>query len=108
MYNNNYPAPSSSWTAVEIWNKGTAYEPPSYTNQIQINTEYNSVGINTSPATNSDKLTVNGNINLLNGTYNVNGHDIILDTSNYTQNTSNTLINKINDLLARIEILENA
>ena len=108
MYNNNYPAPSSSWTAVEIWNKGTAYEPPSYANQIQINTEYNSVGINTAPATNSDKLTVNGNMNLLNGTYNINGQDIIQDTSNYTQNTSNTLINKINDLLARIEILENA
>ena len=56
----------------------------------------------------TDKLTVYGNINLLNGTYNANGQNIIQDTSNYTQNTSNILINKINDLLARIEILENA
>ena len=108
MYNINYPAPSSSWTAVEIWNKGISYEPPSQSNQIQINTEYNSVGINTSPSTNSHKLTVNGNINLLNGTYNINGQNVTQDSSNYTQNTSNTLINKINDLLARIEILENA
>ncbi len=108
MYNINYPAPSSSWTAVEIWNKGIPYEPPLQSSQIQINTEYNSVGIDTSPSTNLHKLTVNGNINLLNGEYNINGQNIITDSSNYTLNTSNTLINKINELLARIQILEDS
>ena len=107
MYNDNYPATSSSWTAVEIWNKGLSYIPPSITNQIQINTEYSNIGIGTSPSTNVDKLIVNGNINIINGSYNINGQDIIQDTSNYIYNTSNLLINKINDLLERIILLEN-
>ena len=108
MYDENYPATSSSWTAIEIWNKGSSYIPPPITNQIQINTEYNNVGIGTSPSTNNDKLIVNGNINIINGSYNINGQDIIQDTCNYIYNTSNILINKINDLLERIILLENS
>ena len=106
MYDSNYPIPSSSWTAVEIWNKGIPYVSPNITNQIQVNTEYNTVGIDTSPST-VEKLTVNGNINLLNGNYNVNGQNVILDTSNYVLNTSNNLISQIESLLLRIETLEN-
>ena len=67
MVDNNYPCPSSSWTATEIWNKGTSYIPPPQTSQIQINTQYNTVGIDTSPPTETHKLNVNGNINIING-----------------------------------------
>jgi hypothetical protein len=106
MYDSNYPVPSSSWTAVEIWNSGLPYTPPTLSNQIQINTEYNSVGINTAPATNSDKLTIGGNLNIINGTYNINGNNIMQHSSNYIENTSNELIEKINNLLSRIQALE--
>jgi hypothetical protein len=107
MFDNNYPSPSSSWTATEIWNKGTSYIPPPQTSQIQINTQYNTVGIDTSPPTETHKLNVNGNINIINGSYNVNGNDIMISTSNYVSSTSNYLINKINELIQRIQILEN-
>lgn len=107
MLDNNYPNPSSSWTATEIWNKGTSYIPPPQTSQIQINTQYNSVGIDTSPPTEIHKLNVNGNINLINGSYNIGGNDILSSTSNYILNTSNYLINKISELIRRIQILEN-
>jgi len=107
MLNNNYPNPSSSWTATEIWNKGTSYIAPPQTSQIQINTQYNSVGIDTSPPTEIHKLNVNGNINLINGSYNIGGKDILSSTSNYILSTSNYLINKISELIHRIQILEN-
>ena len=107
MLNNNYPNPSSSWTATEIWNKGTSYIAPPQTSQIQINTQYNSVGIDTSPPTGIHKLNVNGNINLINGSYNIGGNDILSSTSNYILSTSNYLINKISELIHRIQILEN-
>jgi len=107
MLDNNYPNPSSSWTATEIWNKGTSYIAPPQTSQIQINTQYNSVGIDTSPPTEIHKLNVNGNINLINGSYNIGGNDILSSTSNYILSTSNYLINKISELIQRIQILEN-
>jgi hypothetical protein len=111
MLDNNYPNPSSSWTATEIWNKGTSYIAPPQTSQIQINTQYNSVGIDTSPPTEIHKLNVGGNINLINGSYNINGSDILSATSNYilstTLSSSNYFINKINELIQRIQILEN-
>jgi hypothetical protein len=108
MLDNNYPSPSSSWTATEIWNKGTSYIAPPQTSQIQINTQYNTVGIDTAPPTDTHKLNVAGNINLINGSYNINGADIMTSTSNYIATTSNYLINKINELLQRIQVLENA
>ena len=108
MLDNNYPSPSSSWTATEIWNKGTSYIAPPQTSQIQINTQYNTVGIDTAPPTDTHKLNVAGNINLINGSYNINGADIMTSTSNYIAATSNYLINKINELLQRIQVLENA
>jgi hypothetical protein len=108
MLDYNYPCPSSSWTAVEIWNKGTSYIPPLQTTQIQINTQYNNVGIDTSPSTDLYKLNVNGNMNIIDGIYSVNGNDIIENTSNYIRNTSNILLSKIEELLARIQTLENA
>ena len=106
MSDSNYPIQSSRLTAVEIWNKGIPYVSPNITNQIQVNTEYNTVGIDTSPST-VEKLTVNGNINLLNGNYNVNGQKVILDSSNIVLNTSNNFISQIESLLLRIETLEN-
>ena len=104
---NNYPRPSSSWTATEIWNKGVSYIAPLQSTQIQINTQYNSVGIDTSPPTEVHKLKVNGSINIIDGTYNMNGYDIMQNISNFILNTSNILIQKINELLNRIELLEN-
>jgi hypothetical protein len=105
---NNYPRPSSSWTATEIWNKGVSYIAPLQSTQIQINTQYNSVGIDTSPPTEVYKLKVNGGINIIDGTYNINGNDIMQYTSNFISSTSNILIQKINELLNRIELLENS
>jgi len=107
MLDNNYPCPSSSWTATEIWNKGVSYIAPEQSTQIQINTQYNSVGIDTSPPTEVYKLKVNGGINIIDGTYNINGIDIIQNTSNFIIGTSNILMQKINELLNRIELLEN-
>ena len=104
---NNYPRPSSSWTATEIWNKGVSYIAPEQSTQIQINTQYNSVGIDTSPPTEVYKLNVNGGINIFEGTYNINGIDIVQNTSNFIIGTSNILMQKINELLNRIELLEN-
>ena len=104
---NNYPRPSSSWTATEIWNKGVSYIAPLQSTQIQINTQYNSVGIDTSPPTEVHKLKVNGSINIIDGTYNMNGYNIMQNISNFILNTSNILIQKINELLNRIELLEN-
>ena len=46
-------------------------------------------------------------INIIDGTYNINGYDIMQNTSNFILNTSNILIQKINELLNRIELLEN-
>jgi len=107
VLDNNYPCPSSSWTATEIWNKGVSYIAPEQSTQIQINTQYNSVGIDTSPPTEVYKLKVNGGINIIDGTYNINGIDIIQNTSNFIIGTSNILMQKINELLNRIELLEN-
>jgi hypothetical protein len=107
MLDNNYPCPSSSWTATEIWNKGTSYIAPLQSTQIQINTQYNTVGIDTSPPTEIYKLNVNGGINIIDGTYNINGIDIVQNTSNFIIGTSNILMQKINELLNRIELLEN-
>ena len=100
MLDSNYPCPSSSWTATEIWNKGLSYIAPLNSSQIQINTQYNTVGIDISPPIDQYKLNVNGSINLINGSYNINGIDII-------NNTSNILMQKINELLNRIILLEN-
>jgi hypothetical protein len=65
------------------------------------------VGIDTSPPTEVYKLKVNGGINIIDGTYNINGIDIIQNTSNFIIGTSNILMQKINELLNRIELLEN-
>jgi hypothetical protein len=54
------PAPSSSWTATEIWDSGTPYTPPTTDTTIQISA--GNVGIGTSPNINY-KLNVGGNIN---------------------------------------------
>jgi hypothetical protein len=108
MLDNNYPSPSSSWTATEIWNKGTSYIAPPQTSQIQINTQYNTVGIDTAPPTDTHKLNVGGNINLIQGSYNINGTNIMSSTSNYIEAISNYLINKINELNQKIQVLENA
>jgi hypothetical protein len=100
MLDNNYPCPSSSWTATEIWNKGETYIAPINSSQIQINANYNTVGIDIFPPIDQHKLNVNGSINVINGTYNINGIDVI-------SNTSNILMQKINELLNRIILLEN-
>jgi hypothetical protein len=58
--NANYPLPSSSWTATEIWNNGTPYTPT--TTAIAI--AHEKVGIGMTPTENSIyKLEVNGKIN---------------------------------------------
>jgi hypothetical protein len=58
--NANYPLPSSSWTATEIWNNGTPYTPT--TTAIAI--AHEKVGIGTTPTQNSlYKLEVAGKIN---------------------------------------------
>ena len=62
MLDSNYPCPSSSWTATEIWNKGLSYIAPLNSSQIQINTQYNTVGIDISPPIDQYKLNVNGAI----------------------------------------------
>jgi hypothetical protein len=46
-------------------------------------------------------------INIIDGTYNINGYDIMQNTSNFIIGTSNILMQKINELLNRIELLEN-
>jgi hypothetical protein len=56
----NYPLPSSSWTATEIWNNGTPYTPT--TTAIAI--AHEKVGIGMTPTENSIyKLEVSGKIN---------------------------------------------
>jgi hypothetical protein len=58
--NANYPLPSSSWTATEIWNNGTPYTPT--TTAIAI--AHEKVGIGMTPTQNSIyKFEVNGKIN---------------------------------------------
>jgi hypothetical protein len=58
--NANYPLPSSSWTATEIWNNGTPYTPTI----TAIAIAHEKVGIGTTPLENSIyKLEVNGKIN---------------------------------------------
>jgi hypothetical protein len=53
------PAPSSSWTATEIWDSGTPYTPPSGNGTITITS--GNVGIGTAPDINY-KLNVGGTI----------------------------------------------
>jgi hypothetical protein len=57
--NSNYPKPSSSWTATEIWNNGTPYYPQ----QTTITIAHNKVGIGITPTIDSiHKLNVSGKI----------------------------------------------
>ena len=57
----NYPKPSSSWSASEIWNNGVPYVPPPASSVISISD--NNVGIGIVPTIDSVyKLNVNGNI----------------------------------------------
>jgi len=62
--------------------------------RISINTNGN-VGIGSKdPSTITDLLDVSGNINI-SGIYEINGRDVINDTSNYVLSTSNILVNRI-------------
>tara|TARA_B110000483_G_scaffold53377_1_gene66438 strand:- start:2790 stop:3890 length:1101 start_codon:yes stop_codon:yes gene_type:complete len=57
----NYPKPSSSWSASEIWNNGVPYVPPPASSVISISD--NNVGMGIVPTIDSVyKLNVNGNI----------------------------------------------
>ena len=57
----NYPKPSSSWSATEIWNDGVPYVPPPSGSVIAITGT--NVGIGLKPSTDSPyKLHVDGNI----------------------------------------------
>ena len=57
----NYPKPSSSWSASEIWNNGVPYIPPPASSVISLSD--NNVGIGIVPTIDSVyKLNVNGNI----------------------------------------------
>ena len=57
----NYPKPSSSWSATEIWNDGVPYVPPPSGSVIAITGT--NVGIGLKPSTDSPyKLNVDGNI----------------------------------------------
>ena len=57
----NYPKPSSSWSASEIWNNGVPYIPPPASSVISISD--NNVGMGIVPTIDSVyKLNVNGNI----------------------------------------------
>ena len=57
----NYPKPSSSWSASEIWNNGVPYMPPPASSVISLSD--NNVGIGIVPTIDSVyKLNVNGNI----------------------------------------------
>jgi hypothetical protein len=57
----NYPKPSSSWSASEIWNNGVPYMPPPASSVISLSN--NNVGIGIVPAIDSSyKLNVNGDI----------------------------------------------
>ena len=61
----NYPKPSSSWSASEIWNNGVPYIPPPSSSVISLSD--NNVGIGIVPTIDSVyKLNVNGNIKCLN------------------------------------------
>ena len=60
-YDDNYPKPSSSWSATEIWHNGVPYIPPVSSSIISLSG--NNVGIDMIPAIDSSyKLEVNGNI----------------------------------------------
>ena len=60
-YDDNYPKPSSSWSASEIWNNGVSYIPPVSSSVISLSGE--KVGIGVVPAIDSTyKLNVDGNI----------------------------------------------
>jgi len=60
-YSDNYPKPSSSWSASEIWNNGVPYMPPVSTSVISLSGD--KVGIGVVPTIDSTyKLNVDGNI----------------------------------------------
>jgi len=60
-YDDNYPKPSSSWSATEIWHNGVPYIPPVSSSIISLSG--NNVGIDMIPAIDSSyKLEVNGNL----------------------------------------------
>ena len=60
-YNDNYPKPSSSWSASEIWNDGVPYIPPISSSVISLSGE--NVGIGVVPTSDSQyKLNVYGDI----------------------------------------------
>ena len=60
-YSDNYPKPSSSWSASEIWNNGVSYIPPVSSSVISLSGE--KVGIGVVPTIDSTyKLNVDGNI----------------------------------------------
>ena len=60
-YDDNYPKPSSSWSASEIWNNGVPYIPPISSSVISLSGD--NVGIGIVPTIDSTyKLNVEGNI----------------------------------------------
>ncbi len=98
-YDNNYPKPSSCWTAIEIWNDGVPYVPPQSSSTIDISGTNVGIGMKTSNES-LYKLNINGNVNIDddNFKYTINGRDIINDTSNYIKDTSNFISTRITNL----------
>lgn len=103
--NANYPLPSSSWTATEIWNNGTPYTPT--TTAIAI--AHEKVGIGITPTQNSIyKLEVNGKINCeAIDTYsdfrykkNIESIQPVLELVNKINSVSYNIINQVDDKIS--------